>query len=246
MIDSPTFGVAADSHIGARDIIHDFGAGAADSVDLSAFGLTATNLFQSKGPATATDSTNFFVISGTTYQIVSTQFGSNTYVYVDLNHNGNFETASDLAIKLLGLPSLSSRGFALTAAPAGITGEPINLALTAPDNAPDGSLVTVSIANVPSGWSLSGGTLLPDGTWTVQTERPSIFDDHVCCGIYGGYASRCDRELDAAGRQHGHHDRVRQCRSLSDRLADLRMVRRRYADRFDGRRSVRVRPADRK
>ena len=157
--------------IGALDTITDFGTGP-DQINLSAFGLTATNLFQSKGPATGiqtTDSTSFFVISGTTYQIVSTQFGSNTYVYVDLNHNGNFETASDLAIELLGLPSLSSGSFALTAAPAGITGEPINLALTAPDNAPDGSLVTVSIANVPSGWSLSGGTLLPDGTWTVQT-----------------------------------------------------------------------------
>ena len=56
-------------------------------------------------------------------------------------------------------------------APAGVAGEPINLGLTAP-SAEDGALVTVAIADVPSGWTLNGGTLLDDGTWTVQTTDP--------------------------------------------------------------------------
>ena len=52
-----------------------------------------------------------------------------------------------------------------------MAGEPINLGLTAP-SAEDGALVTVAIADVPSGWTLDGGTLLDDGTWTVQTTDP--------------------------------------------------------------------------
>ena len=53
-------------------------------------------------------------------------------------------------------------------APAGVAGEPINLGLTAP-SADDGALVTVTIADVPTGWTVNGGTLLDNGIWTVQT-----------------------------------------------------------------------------
>ena len=56
-------------------------------------------------------------------------------------------------------------------APAGVAGEPINLALTAP-SAAAGAFVTVMVADVPSGWTINGGTLLDDGTWTVQTTDP--------------------------------------------------------------------------
>src|SRR5262249_38781825 len=52
-------------------------------------------------------------------------------------------------------------------APAGVAGEPINLGLTAP-SAEDGTLVTVAIADVPSGWTVSGGTLLDDSTWATS------------------------------------------------------------------------------
>ena len=53
-------------------------------------------------------------------------------------------------------------------APAGVAGDPINLALADPSADHIGP-VTVTIADVPSGWTLNGGTLLDDGTWTVQT-----------------------------------------------------------------------------
>ena len=52
--------------------------------------------------------------------------------------------------------------------PAGVAGSPINLALTDPAADHVGA-VTVTIAGVPSGWSLSEGTDNGDGTWTVQT-----------------------------------------------------------------------------
>ena len=42
-------------------------------------------------------------------------------------------------------------------APAGVAGEPINLGLTAPSVAA-GALVTVAVADVPSGWTINGGT----------------------------------------------------------------------------------------
>jgi hypothetical protein len=59
----------------------------------------------------------------------------------------------------------------LITAPAGAAGEPIELALFNPQ-AHTGS-VTVHLSDVPSGWSLSEGTLNSDGTWTVQTDDPS-------------------------------------------------------------------------
>ena len=57
-------------------------------------------------------------------------------------------------------------------APAGVAGEPINLGLAA-ELANDGAVVTMTIADIPSGWTVNGGTLLDDGTWTVQTSDPA-------------------------------------------------------------------------
>ncbi|MDX8435285.1 Ig-like domain-containing protein [Mesorhizobium abyssinicae] len=50
--------------------------------------------------------------------------------------------------------------------PAGIAGEPINLALTDPS---DGQLVTITVKDVPSGWIIDGATQNADGSWTVQS-----------------------------------------------------------------------------
>jgi VCBS repeat-containing protein len=55
--------------------------------------------------------------------------------------------------------------------PVGIAGEPINLGL-AGTSENDGAVITMTIADVPSGWTVHGGTLLNDGTWTVQTSDP--------------------------------------------------------------------------
>ncbi|MES0103932.1 Ig-like domain-containing protein, partial [Mesorhizobium sp. M0001] len=51
--------------------------------------------------------------------------------------------------------------------PAGVSGEPINLALTDPSQ--QGALITVTVKDVPSGWSIDGATDNADGSWTVVT-----------------------------------------------------------------------------
>jgi hypothetical protein len=53
------------------------------------------------------------------------------------------------------------------AAPAGVAGNPINLALT--DLSGVDALTTMTISGMPADWSLNQGTNLGDGTWTVQT-----------------------------------------------------------------------------
>ena len=55
-------------------------------------------------------------------------------------------------------------------APAGIAGEPINLALTDLSGGQSGP-ITVTVAGIPSGWTLTEGTDNGDGSWTVQTDN---------------------------------------------------------------------------
>ena len=57
--------------------------------------------------------------------------------------------------------------------PAGVAGEPINLALADPSVDHVG-LVTVVITGVPTGWTLNAGIDNGDATWTVQTTNPSL------------------------------------------------------------------------
>ena len=58
------------------------------------------------------------------------------------------------------------------AAPAGVAGDPINLALT-DQSGGQSDPVTVTITGVPSDWSLDQGTNLGGGTWAVQTSDPT-------------------------------------------------------------------------
>ncbi|MCK1479022.1 VCBS domain-containing protein, partial [Bradyrhizobium sp. 197] len=64
--------------------------------------------------------------------------------------------------------SASNFGFGTALAPAGVSGQPINLGLTDPP-ANQGQLATVTVGSMPAGWTLNGGTLLPDGNWTIET-----------------------------------------------------------------------------
>ena len=56
--------------------------------------------------------------------------------------------------------------------PAGVSGSPMNLGLT--DPADHVGSVTVAIAGVPSGWTLSEGTNNGDGSWTIQASSVSM------------------------------------------------------------------------
>ena len=58
------------------------------------------------------------------------------------------------------------------AAPAGVAGEPINLALTDLSGGQSGP-VTVTVTGAPSDWSLDHGTNLGGGIWAVQTSDPA-------------------------------------------------------------------------
>jgi hypothetical protein len=100
--------------------------------------------------------------------------GTDTVVYVNTNATGGSTQtpgSTSMEIHLTGNIALSSADFAfdnIAVQPAGIAGSPINLGLTQP-SAPDGMLVTVSIGNLPAGWTLLDGTQLADGSWTMQT-----------------------------------------------------------------------------
>ncbi|WP_217578042.1 VCBS domain-containing protein [Mesorhizobium sp. GbtcB19] len=64
---------------------------------------------------------------------------------------------------LAGNPGVGTPAFNL---PAGVAGEPINLALIDPS---DGQTVTVTVKDLPSGWIIDGATQNADGSWTVQS-----------------------------------------------------------------------------
>ncbi|HVI87006.1 MAG TPA: VCBS domain-containing protein, partial [Dongiaceae bacterium] len=64
-------------------------------------------------------------------------------------------------------PSISHTVFINVAQPAGIAGEPINLALVVPELA-QGTPITVKVSGVPTDWTLNQGTNLGNGTWLVQ------------------------------------------------------------------------------
>jgi hypothetical protein len=59
------------------------------------------------------------------------------------------------------------------ATPAGVAGDPIELALTDPSAGQAAGPITLTFTGVPSDWSLNQGTNNGNGTWTVQTSDPS-------------------------------------------------------------------------
>ncbi|WP_202190148.1 VCBS domain-containing protein, partial [Ensifer sp. LCM 4579] len=94
----------------------------------------------------------------TFYTLAITKPNSNT-VFTAAVANGSFTDAA----------GNSGTGLTVTdLKPAGVAGEPINLGLTVP-TADDGALVTVTVKDLPAGWTLNGGAQLADGSWQVQT-----------------------------------------------------------------------------
>ncbi|MET3843466.1 VCBS repeat-containing protein [Bradyrhizobium sp. OAE829] len=83
--------------------------------------------------------------------------------------NGGMTVEHIMTLNGVGFGAMGAANFAnLTLAPAGVAGEPVNLALTDP-SADHVGAVTVTIAGVPAGWSLSEGAANGDGSWTVHT-----------------------------------------------------------------------------
>ena len=83
--------------------------------------------------------------------------------------------STDFEIRLTGdllLTSANFPGLIAVTSPAGIAGTPINLALGGQATTA-GLIMVVTVANLPTGWSLSQGMHNPDGSWSVETSDPS-------------------------------------------------------------------------
>ena len=100
---------------------------------------------------------------------------AHTYIYEQLS-SGTPASTSDYLLVDLANVTLTSGGASLTSlisagriAPAGVAGAPINLALHEPTD--HVGAVTVTIAGVPDGWSLSEGSRNADGSWTANTDH---------------------------------------------------------------------------
>ena len=91
-----------------------------------------------------------------------TDFSSKSVGFVLVDRDG--DTASSTI-------HFSAAGFSHIL-PAGVSGSPMNLGLT--DPADHVGSVTVAIAGVPSGWTLSEGTNNGDGSWTIQASCVSM------------------------------------------------------------------------
>jgi len=93
-----------------------------------------------------------------------------TYTTEIKNHDTLTVTAYDAAsLSSTSTPAYLTNNSSFAVAPAGIAGEPINLALTDPSGGQAVGPIEVTIANVPTDWSLNQGTSNGDGTWTVET-----------------------------------------------------------------------------
>uniref|UniRef100_UPI00035EE7C8 beta strand repeat-containing protein n=1 Tax=Pseudomonas mandelii TaxID=75612 RepID=UPI00035EE7C8 len=98
--------------------------------------------------------------------------GSGTTYTVDFTRTNNGSVKASVTNTYTDLAGNTGVAFTSSAnLPAGVAGEPINLALNAPLADISGP-VTVSISGVPSGWVFNAGTDNGDGTWTVHTNDP--------------------------------------------------------------------------
>ena len=130
-------------------------------------------------------------------------------------------------------------------APAGVAGEPINLALTAP-SAAAGAFVTVMVADVPSGWTINGGTLLDDGTWTVQTTDPRSLSITSPADFTGAILLNVTETWTKADGSTVSVSVADNVEVYPVRLSDLRLVGARFPDRLERQGPVRLRAAYRR
>ncbi len=121
------------------------------TVSDSGSGVSSVTVTRNGNNTLGTDNT----VSSGNWSISSTNFNSShTVTATATDAAGNTTTVSKDAV-----------------APAGTSGEAINLALHAP--ADHVGAVSLTVAGVPAGWVLSEGTHNADGSWSVVTSDPS-------------------------------------------------------------------------
>lgn len=118
--DTLVYTKASQSALGTSDVISNFNAGTSttsvDKIDVKAFGIDAASTFATAAFKATGDNAGFFSSLGSTVHMAAIVDGGNTLVYVDANHDGNFSSASDLVITLVGnqLANLDKGDFILT------------------------------------------------------------------------------------------------------------------------------------
>ena len=128
------------------------------SETVSGFNLSDVSVTTTSGTPRGTFS-NFTQVDGDTYTATLTR---------TLGGSIKVDVAANSYTDLAGNPGAAGSSANL---PAGVAGEPINLALDIPLAEINGP-VTVAISGVPAGWVFNAGTDNGDGTWTVQTNDP--------------------------------------------------------------------------
>ena len=152
----------ADSSAGQFDTISDFRSGS-DRIDLTALGALAFTILALTSTSTSVPAHTIAWIYDST--------ANQTVVYVNpTDQTLSIGNSSLLEIHLQGIATVQASDFVIepTTAAAGVAGEPINLELAATAEN-DGTVVTMTIADVPSDWTVNDGALLADGNWTLQT-----------------------------------------------------------------------------
>ncbi|GLO50690.1 adhesin [Pseudomonas putida] len=128
------------------------------SETVSGFSLSDVAMTTTSGTPRGTFS-NFTQVDGDTYTATLTR---------TLGGSIKVDVAANSYTDLAGNPGAAGSSANL---PAGVAGEPVNLALNVP-RADISGPVTVTISGAPSGWVFNAGTDNGDGTWTVQTSDP--------------------------------------------------------------------------
>ncbi|WP_210240532.1 Ig-like domain-containing protein [Mesorhizobium sp. B3-1-3] len=157
-----TLANSTESSNSSFDTVTDFTSGS-DHVQFT----TATGISTVQGAlATGTSS----VLSHQTAWFVDTA-NNQTIVFANPTGGALFGGSAGLIeVHLAGVPSLQTSDFVLGGAPAGVSGQAMNLGLTDPAVDRIGA-VSLTIAGVPESWSLSEGMDIGNGTWMVQANN---------------------------------------------------------------------------
>jgi hypothetical protein len=111
-VDTYLYASAGESRPGAGnfDTINGFVHGT-DKIDFLALSLATGVANTNPGSFTSVNTTGLFSSHGTGTGIVVQQVGGAEQVYVDVNHDGNFNTNSDMMIHLNGITNLANTDF---------------------------------------------------------------------------------------------------------------------------------------
>ena len=146
------FGTGVGGSSDAGPLLENFVTG--DTIDLHSFSATGAALLYN--PADG-----LLQITNGSSQVATLDFQNSTL------GTGSFSFASD------GSGGIKITRGSVNIAPAGVTGEAVNLGLSNPTVADLADTIKVSVTGAPLGWFISGGTQNPDGSWTIETADPS-------------------------------------------------------------------------